>query len=124
MIGATYALTGEYDAGLYHVQRELVRLGFLASATGRWDWDTYAAIGFATQYIGVPWHDVVHARTNTIDINDDWVNGLERAHPAPAGTIGLWSSMPHRAPVWPWLLVGGVAAAGAGFWYWRRKCRR
>ena len=124
-LGATYSLV-DYDAALAHVQQELVRLGFLGRVTGRWDWDTYAAIGYAANYIGMSLHDTVHAAAGTIDVNDDWVRALEAAAPAPAGTAGLWAGMPHRstwAGVAGWLL-GAAALGGIAYWWGGRRCRR
>jgi hypothetical protein len=122
-LGATFPLEA-YDGALLHLQQQLVRLGFLGEATGKWDWATYAACGFATRYLGAPWHDTIHAATNSIDINDDWIAALERATPAPAGTIGLWSAIPHASSV-PWKAIGigaGVVAAGyIGYRLWKRK---
>lgn len=123
-LGATFPLEA-YDGALLNVQQHLVRLGFLGSATGKWDWATYQAMAYATQYIGVPYSQHVHASTNTVDINDDWIAALERAAPAPAGTIGLWSSIPHVSP-WPMRLAiaAGVGVLGYGAWRFWKRCRR
>lgn len=125
-LGATYSLQGNYDAELYALQRQLVRLGFLDSATGRWSWDTYMAIGYADRYVNGGGNTQIHSASNSITIDDAWMTKLEAAAPAPAGTLGLWSSIPRLSP-WPKrLLIGGgvLGLIGLGAWWYRRRCRR
>jgi len=125
-LGAAYALDGSYDADLAQLQAQLVRTGFLDRVTGRWSWDTYAAIGYADRYLQSVTTDVaVHSATNTITVSDAWITALSKAPPAPAGTIGLWSSIPHRSP-WPARIAIGVGVAallGMGVWIVRRRRR-
>jgi len=123
-LGAAYDLDGSYDSGLAQLQAQLVRTGFLDRVTGRWSWDTYAAIGYADRYLqSVATNVAVHSATNTITVDDAWITALGKAPPAPAGTVGLWRSIPHRS-VWPARLAVGVGAAvllGVGVWLYRRR---
>lgn len=106
-LGADYPI-GSQSQDITAMQRELQRLNFLDSGTGRFGADGYwgprtaGALQGAARYVGYDSAayspaDADRMRSGTVTVPDDLLDRLRAAAPAPAGTPGSVNGQPGDA---------------------------